>query len=172
MKRSDCFSASLTVVALLLVATPSRAEITFCVKKSTTLTMASHSRSEVGVVIAPRDTPTRPIVKANNYYKSEHPAGDYWTSRLTASTSDPTKVPLNVGCYSVAVMAKAGTPQPGTPWYCASVSLGTKATYNKAQMDIEGTADLPDKKNFWVVEMSVPEPSDVNVNGNSTNCQR
>jgi hypothetical protein len=165
--------AVLSVVGMFLMAgamaTPSKADVSFCLSTPTTINLAALTSNEVGVVIVPTTATgtvitTGTTIQADNYYKaSPIPAGPYWTSALPQSTT------LLASCYTVSISAK-NTPADGSvgTWSCGA----TTATQSLGLLSITGSVTPPGNQQAVPVANLILTgmTSSLNTNAGNLNC--
>jgi hypothetical protein len=144
------------------MATPSKADVSFCLSNPTTINLAAVTSNEVGVVIAPSTSGT--TIKADNFYKSTPiPAGPYWTSAL------PQAVTLPANCYTVSISGK-NTPADGSvgTWSCGT----TTALQTLSLLTITGYVTPPGGQQPVPVASLVLTgmTSNLNTNAGNLNC--
>ena len=161
--------AGLSVVGMFLMAgamaTPSKADVAFCLATPTTINLSAMTSNEVGVVIAPTATATTTTtITADNFYKATPvPAGSYWTSPLPQSATLP------ANCYTVSINAK-NTPADGSvgTWSCGT----TTATQSLSLLTITGSVSPPGGQQAVPVANLVLTgmTSNLNTNAGNANC--
>lgn len=161
--------AGLSVVGMFLMAgataTPSKADVSFCLTSPTMINLAALTSNEVGVIVAPTATATTTTtITADNFYKATPvPAGPYWTSLLPQSATLP------ANCYTVSIIAK-NTPADGTvgTWSCGT----TVASQSLALLSITGSVTPPGGQQAVPVANVVLTgmTSNLNTNAGNTNC--
>ena len=151
------------------MATPSKADVYFCLSNPTTINLAALTSNEVGVVIVLTTATgtvitTGTTIQADNYYKaSPIPAGPYWTSALPQSTT------LQASCYTVSISAK-NTPADGSvgTWSCGA----TTATQSLGLLSITGSVTPPGGQQAVPVANLILTgmTSSLNTNAGNLNC--
>jgi hypothetical protein len=161
--------AGLSVVGMFLMAgamaTPSKADVAFCLATPTTINLSAMTSNEVGVVIAPSTSGSTGVtIKADNFYKSTAtPAGSYWTSALPQATTLP------ANCYTVSISAKNSGPDNTTgTWSCGT----TTATQSLGLLTIIGNVTPPGGQAATPVAnlMLTGMTSNLNTSAGNMNC--